>query len=116
MTAEKIISGLVINKERVSFNLRQYSSFAASELIILEAVKNGADRQEMHEVLRINSMIAWTDIQNGKKNPMMKLLLEDKLVKKYLNKEQLEKLMEVETHIGDAPERAKKLVKIIKKL
>ncbi len=116
MTAEKIISDLVINKERISFNLNQYASFAASELIILEAVKNGADRQEMHEALRINSMIAWTDIQNGKKNPMMKLLSEDKLISKYLNKNQLEKLMEVETHIGDAPERAKKLVKIIKTL
>ena len=116
MTAEKIIGGLVINKERISFNLNQYASFAASELIILEAVKNGADRQEMHEALRINSMIAWTDIQNGKKNPMMKLLSEDKLISKYLNKNQLEKLMEVETHIGDAPERAKKLVKIIKNI
>lgn len=114
MTAEKIIGGLVINRDRISFNLRQYASFAASESIILEAVKNGADRQDMHEVLRINSMIAWTDIQNGKKNPMMKLLLEDKLVSKYLNKEQLEKLMEVENHIGSAPERAKKLVKLIR--
>lgn len=114
MTAEKIISGLVINRERISFNLRQYASFAASESIILEAVKKGADRQEMHEVLRINSMIAWTDIQNGKKNPMMQLLLKDKLVSKYLNKDQLKKLMEVETHIGDAPERAKKLVKLVR--
>ncbi|MEK7109587.1 MAG: adenylosuccinate lyase [Patescibacteria group bacterium] len=116
ITAEKIISGLVINRERISFNLRQYALFAASESIILEAVKNGADRQEMHEVLRINSMIAWNDIQNGKKNPMMQLLLGDKLVNKYLNKTQLEKLMEVENHIGDAPERAKKLVKIIKNI
>src|SRR3989339_499518 len=114
ITAEKIISGLVINRDRISFNLRQYASFAASESIILEAVKNGADRQEMHEVLRINSMIAWTDIQNGKKNPMMELLLKDKLVSKYLNKTQLEKLMEVENHIGDAPERAKKLVKLVR--
>ncbi|MEK9169477.1 MAG: adenylosuccinate lyase [Patescibacteria group bacterium] len=116
ITAEKIIAGLVINKERISFNLRQYASFAASESIILEAVKNGADRQEMHEVLRIKSMIAWGDIQNGKKNPMIDLLIKDKLVSKYLNKNQLEKLMEVENHIGDAPERAEQLVKIIKRI
>ena len=45
---------------------------------------------------------------------MMQLLLNDKLVSKYLNKNQLEKLMEVENHIGDVPERAKKLVKIIR--
>lgn len=116
ITAEKIVGGLIINRDRISFNLRQYSSFASSESIILEAVKNGANRQEMHETLRINSMIAWTDIQNGKKNPMMQLLMNDKLISKYLNKNQLEKLMEVETHIGDAPERAKKLVKIISNL
>jgi len=114
ITAEKIISGLVINRDRISFNLRQYASFASSESIILEAVKKGADRQEMHEVLRINSMIAWGDIQNGKKNPMMQLLLQDKLVSKYLNKVELEKLMEVENHIGSAPESAKKLVKLIR--
>lgn len=116
ITAEKIISGLIINKERISFNLNQYASFAASESIILEAVKNGANRQDMHEILRINSMIAWTDIQNGKKNPMMKLLLSDKLISRYLSKIQLENLMTVETHIGNASERAKKLVKIIKNI
>ena len=61
-------------------------------------------------------MIAWGDIQNGKKNPMIDLLIKDKLVSKYLNKNQLEKLMEVENHIGDAPERAEQLVKIIKRI
>ena len=47
---------------------------------------------------------------------MMELLLSDKLVSEYLSKNQLEKLMEVENHIGDAPERAKQLVKIIKQI
>lgn len=116
ITAEKIMTGLVINKERISFNLNQYASFAASESIILEAVKKGANRQEMHEALRIISMIAWGDIQNGKKNPMFDLLADDKLIKRYFNKEQLEKLMKVENHIGNAPERAKKLIKLIKQI
>lgn len=116
ITAEKIISGLVINKERISFNLNQYASFAASESIILEAVKNGANRQEMHEVLRNISMMAWADIQKGKDNPMVKLLLTNKLISRYLNKNQLEKLLLVETHIGDAPQRAKQLVINIRKL
>jgi adenylosuccinate lyase len=116
ITAEKIISGLVINKERISFNLNQYASFAASESIILEAVKSGVDRQEIHEVLRNISMIAWTDIQKGKENPMIKLLAADKLISRYLNKDQLKELMLVETHVGNAPERAKQLVKIIKNI
>jgi adenylosuccinate lyase len=114
MTAEKIITGLVINKERINFNLNQYASFAASESIILEAVKNGADRQEIHEVLRNISMTAWADIQKGKENPMLKLLTTNKYINHYLNKNQLEKLMKVESHIGDAPERALKLTKKIR--
>ncbi|MDO9027724.1 MAG: adenylosuccinate lyase, partial [Candidatus Roizmanbacteria bacterium] len=92
------------------------ASFAASESIMMEAVKNGADRQEIHEALRDISMIAWQDIQKGKDNPMVKLLSTNKLISRFLNKNQLEKLMLVESHIGDAPERAKKLVKIIKKI
>lgn len=116
ITAEKIISGLVINKERISFNLNQYASFAASESIMMEAVKNGADRQAIHEALRDIAMIAWQEIQKGKENPMVKLLLTDKLISRYLNKDQLEKLLLVETHIGDAPQRAKQLVINIRKL
>lgn len=114
MTADKIISGLVINKERIGFNLNQYSSFAASESIMMEAVKCGANRQEIHEVLRDLSMIAWADIQKGKENPMIKLLSTNKIISRYLNKNQLEKLMSVESHIGDAPQRAKQLVKIVR--
>lgn len=109
-TAEKIISGLVINQERINYNLDQYAPFIASELIMMEAVKNGANRQEIHEVLRNISMMAWTEIQKGKTNPMIKLLTADKLINRYLNKNQLEKLLSVRTHIGNAPERAKKLV------
>ena len=43
-----------------------------------------------------------------------KLLMADKLINQYLNKNQLEKLLLVKTHIGNAPERARQLVKIIR--
>lgn len=113
-TAEKIINGLVINQERISYNLDQYAPFVASELIMMETAKNGANRHEMHEVLRNISMTAWAEIQKGKQNPMIKLLMADKLINHYLNKDQLEKLMSVKSHIGNAPQRARLLVKKIK--
>ena len=116
MTAEKIISGLVINEEKISYNLDQYAPFVASELIMMEAVKNGADRQKIHEILRNISMTAWAEIQKGKINPMIELLMSDKLIGHYLNIDQLEKLLLVKAHIGNAPERALKLVKIIKSI
>lgn len=115
-TAEKIISGLVINKEKISYNLNQYAPFVASELIMMETVKNGANRQQIHEVLRNISMTAWSEIQKGKTNPMIQLLMSDKLIGHYLSADQLEKLLSVKAHIGNAPDRARLLVKKIKNL
>lgn len=113
MTAEKIITGLIINEKRITYNLNLYAPFAASEAILMEAVKHGANRQEMHECLRSISMIAWQAIQAGKFNPMEKLLMNNSAIKKYLKKEEIKKLLDVKNHIGNAPERALKLAKKI---
>ncbi len=115
MSAEKIISGLVINEKRIAFNLAQYAPFAASEAILIETVKKGANRQEMHEILRTISLTAWQKIQEGQPNPMEELLLNNKQIKKYLGKAELKKLLDVRNHIGDAPERTLKLINLIKK-
>lgn len=118
-TCHKILSGLVINKERIDYNLAQFGPFAATEVILMEVVKNGADRQEMHEVLREISLEAWNQIQKGKENPMKKLLTENKYMNKYLPKNKIIKLLDVSTHIGDAPKRSllllNKIYRIIKK-
>lgn len=113
---EKIISGLVVYEKKVTYNVTQYGSFAATEAILLEAVKNGANRQDMHEVLRTIAMQAWSEVQEGKKNPMESLLINNKEIKKYLNKEKVKELLNVNHHIGNAPERARILVKDIKKI
>ncbi len=114
-TAGKIIFGLVINKQRIAYNLKQYAPFAATEVILMEAVKRGANRQEIHEVLRDISLKAWQEIQAGKANPMKKFLTNDMTLKKYLKKDEIHKQMDVKNHIGNAPKRALKLAKQIRK-
>lgn len=113
---EKLLSGLVINEKKIAFNLAQYAPFAATEAILMESVKQGASRQDMHETLRDISMKAWGEVQEGKPNPMEKLLRENQSILKYLSKEHIISLIEVKHHIGNAPERAKKLVRNIEKL
>jgi len=113
-TAEKIVSGLVINEKRIARNLQLYAPFAATESILMEAVKNGADRQKMHEVLREISMIAWGDIQNGKQNSMEELLKKSDTLHQYMTVKKIEELLDVSSHIGNAPERALQLAKEIK--
>ncbi len=115
-TTEKIIDGMIVNTDKISRNLLQFAPFSATEAILMESVKKGANRQEMHEILREISLIAWKEIQEGKPNRMEQLLTENKTIQNYLSKENINKLLDVSTHIGNASERSLKLIKIIKKL
>ncbi len=115
ITAEKIIQGLVINEKKIVSNLALYAPFAATESILMSSVKKGANRQEMHETLREISMVAWEAIQSGKQNPMADLLLSNKKLAHYLTKKDIQSLLDVTHHIGNAPERSLQLVKEVKK-
>ncbi len=115
-TAEKILAGMQINEKKIAYNVSQYAPFAASEAILMESVKYGANRQGMHEILRDIALSAWDDVQHGKPNPMENLLKDNNEIKKYLDTKQLIPLLNVYSHIGTAPERAKKMSKIINKL
>ncbi len=113
-TAEKIISGLVINSEKIAANLNNFAPFAATESIIIEAVKQGANRQVMHELLRDIAMEAWKEPNAGA--TMTRLLRESPTLGQYLKREQLDAVLDVSGHLGDAPERAKKLADKIREI
>lgn len=115
-TAEKIIDGLVVNEKRIAHNLGLYAPFAATETILMETVKKGADRQTMHEVLREISMIAWAEIQEGKPNRMSELLSKNKAIKKYLTAKEINTMLNASDHIGTAPQRTINLSKKIQTL
>ncbi|MDP3758837.1 MAG: adenylosuccinate lyase, partial [Candidatus Daviesbacteria bacterium] len=55
-SATNIVEGLIIYERQIMRNLEKYWPFSATEGIILEAVKRGADRQKIHEELREISM------------------------------------------------------------
>lgn len=115
-TAEKLVSGMVINIEKINYNLERYGKFAATEKIIIAAVKKGADRQNMHEVLREISMKAWTDIQMGKENPLEELLVNNEEIKIYLGPDEIKKLLDVKGHTGNAAKKSLTIVEKIAKL
>lgn len=115
-TTKRLVDGLLVNEKKIAFNLSLYAPFAATEAILVEAVKNGANRQEMHETLKNISLKAWGEIQEGKTNPMSGLLTEDNEVKKYVSVEKIRALLDVGQHIGTAPQRSRQLVSEIKKL
>jgi adenylosuccinate lyase len=115
-SSNKIISGLIIHQGQVEQNLNKFALFSATELIIVETVKKGADRQEIHELLRTISMEAWKEVTEAKTNPMKDLLTRNEKIQQYLSADEIDKLLDVKTHVGTAPERAKRLVEEIRNI
>ena len=115
-SANNIVDGLNINEEKIKENLQYFWLFSASEVIIIEAVKKGADRQILHEVLREISMKAWESLKEGKENLLKELLLGSDEIGKYLDEEEIKKLLDASGHTGNASKKSLTLAMIINKL
>jgi adenylosuccinate lyase len=110
ITARSILKKLTINEHAIKRNLLNYSPFAGTEKILMASVKAGADRQVMHETLRKQAMIAWQEVQEGNSNPLLKLLCQDKEIRKYLQETEISSLLDTCEHVGDSPSRARAMV------
>lgn len=107
--ARRIISNLQIDRRAIARNLETYGVFAATERLLMEATRAGADRQVLHEVIREHSMHAWSTLREGGPNPLVSLLVEDARINAYVPKEAIPDLLSATEHIGDAPLRARQL-------
>ena len=114
-TLLKILSGLRVNEAIIERNLHTFGPFAAIERVLMAAVKAGADRQEMHETLRVLSMAAWQEIQNGGMNPLVDLILQDEAVTRWVAPAELRQLFAVKGYTGIAEPRARETANKIKK-
>ena len=112
-TASAILSDLRVDETAMQRNLAIYGPFAATERVLMSAVKAGADRQEIHELIRGQAMRAWDSIRNGDPNPLQDALANDKGLLKYLTSQQITELMAYQAHLGDAPQRALQLAATI---
>ncbi len=109
----KVIDGLVVDSKAVSRDLEKYGEFAATEPLLMALVKKGANRQEMHEVIREHSLRAWDAVQRGEPNPLREMLAKDKRVAKFLKPVEVERAMDARSHVGDAPQRARDFAKLL---
>ncbi len=110
---KKIISGLVVNERRIGLNLEQYGIFSAVEVVLMEVVKKGGDRQRWHEELRKICLEAGNEVKKGKDNPLREMLVSNKELKKLLSEREMTKALDISRYIGEASKRALRLVKII---
>ena len=113
--ANDIIKGLQVDQRTIEHNLSIYAPFAAIERLLMNLTKKGADRQEMHERLRLHAIQAWEAIRLGQTNPLEELLILDLEIHKFLSEDELLKLMRIDDYVGDTPARARNLAREIKK-
>lgn len=105
----RLVAGLRIWPGPVARNLAAYGLFAATEKVLMAAVKRGGDRQELHEVIREHSMTAWAAVQAGAANPLRDLVGGDPRVTALVADNELDSLLDARDHVGDAPERTRRL-------
>ena len=112
--AHRILRGLNIHEGAIARNLAAYGTFAASERLLMELARAGADRQAMHEVIRRHAMVAWQAVWAGEPNPLADRLATDPEVLRYLPTGRVRELLDATGYVGDAPERARQMAAAIR--
>jgi adenylosuccinate lyase len=98
-----VAAGLVVNAHVIRRNLDEELPFLASENLMMEAVKLGADRQDVHEAVRRASHVAAAAIKDGKRNPLRDLLVQDPVLGRLAGR--LDTLLDGARYVGRAPEQ-----------
>lgn len=97
-----VTDGLKVYPKVIEKHLRAELPFMATENIMMDAVKAGGDRQELHERIRELSMQAGRAVkEEGKENNLLELISQDPVF--HLSLEDLEKSMDPKKYVGRAP-------------
>ena len=113
--AQRIVSGLRIDVGASDKLMDVYGPFAATERLMMEAVKSGGDRQVLHEVIREHALRCWAELAAGKENDLEAALSEDPRMRDLLSKTEILENLKSRDYVGDAPYRARIIADLMKK-
>ena len=112
---KNVLDGLVVYPKMIEKRIMAELPFMSTEYIIMECVKNGGDRQELHERIRVHSMEAGKNVKvKGKDNDLIDRIINDKYFN--LDKDRLLEILDPKNFIGFAPEQTEEFVNIEVKL
>lgn len=94
-----ISSGLVVYEKVINLRVNEKLPFMATENILMESVKRGADRQKIHEVIRVHSHAAAAAVKlEGRKNDLIDRLSSDERIP--LSAEEIKDSLSPDKYIG----------------
>ncbi len=105
-----VVDGLVVYPKVIRKHLDDELPFMATENIMMDVVKKGGNRQELHERIRVHSMEAGKMVKmEGKQNDLLQRIANDDMFG--LTMEELEAIMIPENFVGIAPEQTEDYIK-----
>ena len=106
--AQNVTNGLHVNKKIVEKTVREYLPFIATENLMMEGVKRGGNRQELHEIVRSCSMNATAKMKNGEP---WDLLADLSAHPEFgMTKAEMEAVLEPTAYIGRCPEQVEQFL------
>ena len=106
--AQNVTDGLRVNEKVVDKTIREYMPFLATENLMMEAVKRGGDRQELHERVRVHSMAATARMKDGEPCDLLDRLAADPAFG--MTRPELDRLMDPARYIGRCPQQVQALL------
>lgn len=96
-----VAGGLVVYPKVIEKHILAELPFMATENILMDAVKKGGDRQELHERIRVHSMAAGRVVkEEGKQNDLIERIVSDPAFN--LTDDEIQKILKPENFIGRA--------------
>lgn len=104
-----VADGLVVYPKVIEKHILDELPFMATENIMMEAVKRGGDRQELHERIRVHSMEAAKQVkEEGKKNDLIERIAKDEVFG--LSIDELNAVLDPKNYIGRSPQQVEEFV------
>lgn len=105
-----VAENMVVYDKVIKAHVENELPFMATENILMKAVKNGGDRQELHECIRVHSMAAAQRVKGeGLNNDLIERIINDKSFG--LSKEEILEVIDPIKFVGRAPEQVVEFIK-----
>ena len=112
--AQNVTAGLVVNEKIIERTVREFMPFMATENLLMEAVKRGGDRQQLHEIIRKCSMEATARMKNGEDCDLLSRLAAEPAFG--LTEAEMKEVLDPSLYIGRCAEQVDVLTAKIKSL
>ena len=112
--AQNVTDGLHVNEKVVDRTCREYLPFIATENLMMEGVKRGGDRQELHEIIRTCSMAATARMKEGESCDLLSRLAAEPAFG--MTEAEMAAVLAPKLYIGRCPEQVEAFLRQVEPL